>query len=396
MAGFLASFGRVLGRVVAMWLLLGLLGSVTALSISDLFTAQAEEDSDDDRPDEEDDTPRQGGNSFDASMAVGPGYPDDPEDTPTNDGVPAGDEGAQASGPSVEDTPDSGWTAPPFAGADMPQDSGSADNFVDAADNTVGIIPPSPEDLATPEPDEMGQFDGLGLRVHSSDLFPPPDPVLPLALEGDDLANHLTGTALSDTVFGGAGDDRLSGLGGADWLFGGDGSDTLIGGEGADTLSGGAGNDTLIGGLGDDLLLSGAGDNVLMGGDGNDTLTGGAGASFLNGGDGHDLLQAGAGNQLHGGAGQDIFGLDLASGGGTGADAVIDPAHILDFSPEEDVIQLRYNPELGVPELSITFAPDVPGLAQIKLGDHVLATVANAASLTPDDIALVAVPAAGG
>jgi len=63
-------------------------------------------------------------------------------------------------------------------------------------------------------------------------------------LNGDGLANTLTGGNGDDTINGLAGNDTLSGGYGNDRLNGGDDNDTLIGGLGQDILTGGAGYDT--------------------------------------------------------------------------------------------------------------------------------------------------------
>jgi Ca2+-binding RTX toxin-like protein len=84
---------------------------------------------------------------------------------------------------------------------------------------------------------------------------------------------NLTGTATSDLLHGGAGNNTLNGNGGIDLLYGAAGSDTLIGGDGDDYLFGGSSNDTLNGGNGND---------VLRGDGGNDTMTGGAGADTFS------------------------------------------------------------------------------------------------------------------
>ncbi len=67
----------------------------------------------------------------------------------------------------------------------------------------------------------------------------------------------------SDTIEGGAGNDRLYGSLGHDWIEGGDHNDTLIGGLGDDVLSGDAGDDILKGGLGYNYLYGGDGYDVV-------------------------------------------------------------------------------------------------------------------------------------
>ena len=139
--------------------------------------------------------------------------------------------------------------------------------------------------------------------------------------------------ALSATVFGGTGDDRLTGSAAADALHGQDGNDTLTGARGDDDLLGGIGNDFLDGGQGADdfdggnggdratYLARTAGVTITMDGnpdDGNgadesggrrdnvqtnvERLTGSQAADSLTGND--------VGNQIIGGPGaDDVFGL---------------------------------------------------------------------------------------
>jgi Ca2+-binding RTX toxin-like protein len=342
-----------------MWLLLGMLGSAAALAAGDLFAAQESEDDDtgdaatghSDRDDGNHDWLR-------ARIGTSGGYPDDPPDT------------------------------------DLPATATSETGLFDVQPSSEGSLP-SVTPPMTPEPDTdwpgMGLFDGLGLRVHSSDIFPDPEPEQPIAESGDDADDSFRGAGLDDSLTGGAGDDTLLGAGGNDWLDGGAGNDSLVGGEGDDTLSGGAGQDTLIGGAGNDVLRSGTGDNTLMAGDGDDTLVGQAGTTFLNGGAGNDLLQGAAGNQLHGGTGNDLF--QVAAPMETEPTSGPEPVHILDYSASDDLIQIAYDPAQGLPEVSITFDPEMPEQAEIRIAGQICATVANGAALTSDDITFVAAPA---
>lgn len=339
-----------------MWLLLGLLGSVTALSASDLFVS--------DEPSDEDD----GGDGTNLSDR------DDSEH-----------DWLRARVGSFGDYPDA---LPQMTQAvDVTQASGFFDDmqFSALSDTQPAMLAP---DMDQPG---MGKFDGLGLRVHSSDLFPDPEPEKPIIETGDDADNSLSGAALDDSLVGGAGHDTLLGAGGNDWLDGGKDNDSLVGGEGDDTLSGGAGQDTLIGGSGNDLLRSGTGDNTLLAGDGDDTLIGQAGTTFLNGGDGDDVLRGAAGNQLHGGAGNDLF--QLVAPLAEDLDTTSEPVHILDFSASDDLIEIEYDPAQGQPELTVTFDPESPDQAEIRIGGQICATVANGAALTADNIAFVATPA---
>lgn len=150
-------------------------------------------------------------------------------------------------------------------------------------------------------------------------------------LAGNDIIISKDG---DDTVKGGAGNDRIKGNDGDDKIDGGSGKDTIDGGDGDDILSGGDGNDILSGGDGDDILSGGNGKDILIGGDGDDILIGSNGTSFgdrayyeydvFKGGDGADIFVLGAAPADF----PDVFYL------GAGF------AKILDFSSEEDKIQL--------------------------------------------------------
>lgn len=100
------------------------------------------------------------------------------------------------------------------------------------------------------------------------------------------------GTALTDILNTGSGNDILAGLDGADTLSSGAGDDLLAGGDGNDSLYGSDGQDDLLGDAGDDYLDGGSGDDVLDGGAGNDFLSGGTGNNtYLFGkGDGQDRV----------------------------------------------------------------------------------------------------------
>lgn len=124
---------------------------------------------------------------------------------------------------------------------------------------------------------------------------------------GDDTVQGANGF---DTIGGGTGNDFLYGNGGADIIYGGDGDDFIYGGDGdpqyfhqlegagntiTETLYGGAGNDRIWGEAGVDLMFGGSGNDKLYGGDGDDTLKGGTGDDVLNGGAGDDILAGGEG-----------------------------------------------------------------------------------------------------
>ncbi len=281
---------------------------------------------------------------------------------------------------------------------DAPQGRGSDDDddptpFPDAPpDNALhGVLSDAwgmADDSATAPPDAwIGLFDNLGERVHSSDTTPWPAPPDPVALGGTDGDDRLSGAGQDDSLAGGAGDDTLLGAGGDDWLGGGPGDDSVLGGTGADTLLAGQGADSLQAGQGDDLLVVGGQGATAMGGAGADTLIGGAGG-FLNGGSGDDQLIAAGDSNLHGGSGADAFTLgDWLADDGAG------PAHIHDFTRDEDQLALHYDPAQGAPDVSVSYPDGDPTTAQIRLAGQIVATVANAPGLSSLDIALV--PEAG-
>ena len=86
----------------------------------------------------------------------------------------------------------------------------------------------------------------VGTTTVTTPFTPPPAPASGgKTLNGDDRANHLTGTAFADVLNGRGGADVLNGGKGNDILNGGAGADILIGGPGLDILRGSAGNDTV-------------------------------------------------------------------------------------------------------------------------------------------------------
>ncbi|WP_323038228.1 M10 family metallopeptidase C-terminal domain-containing protein [Gemmobacter sp.] len=148
---------------------------------------------------------------------------------------------------------------------------------------------------------------------------------------GADGNDTLTGNAVANRLYGGAGDDSLTGLDGNDQLHGDAGDDLILGGAGDDFLIGGEGNDLLRPGPGQDTVWAGPGDdrieletdtNEVWAGAGRDTLIGGDGDDILGGGADDDLIDARAGgvNQLWGADGRDTLWAgdngDMAGGGG--------------------------------------------------------------------------------
>ena len=96
--------------------------------------------------------------------------------------------------------------------------------------------------------------------------------------EVDAGGNAITGTSANNTLdFSNAtltDVEKIDGGGGNDRITGSAGDDSILGGSGNDILRGGAGNDTLDGGRGDDYFVFGAGD--FEGGAWTDAIDGGA------------------------------------------------------------------------------------------------------------------------
>lgn len=172
--------------------------------------------------------------------------------------------------------------------------------------------------------------------------------------------DDINGDSLANVLSGGDGSDRLGGAGGNDTLYGGAGNDALSGDGGNDVIVQmlSASDDTLIGGAGIDTADYGHNDGDgsmiqadlgsqfvrkfiaspgqdqgyalsgidvlgeienLVGTGGNDTLTGDQAANSVAGGAGHDVIDGAAGNDtLRGGGGDDTLiggdGTDVLAG----------------------------------------------------------------------------------
>lgn len=256
---------------------------------------------------------------------------------------------------------------------------------------------------------------------------------------------HISGTALSDTMTGDGGDNWLRGAGGGDTISGGsgddlveaaDGDNLLDGGDGVDTasfapgvasgpvnvslalqegaqstgigsmtltnfenLSGTTFDDTLSGDAGANLLAGDAGNDTLNGGDGNDILYGdgavaidfpeGVGTSgpiaiFANRASGNDALNGGKGDDLLlGGGGDDL----LTGGQGDDTFAFSDGSGddvITDFK-KKDMIVIE---AAGVDEFAdLTIGTNANGDAVISwgTGDSITLEDYKAEKLSADD-----------
>ena len=131
----------------------------------------------------------------------------------------------------------------------------------------------------------------------------------PVGGVGNDFLN--VGTGLD--AFGEQGNDFINGNDVANRISGGLGDDQIFAGLGNDFVWGDAGDDFLEGNAGNDVVFGGFGDDRLSGLQDNDTLVGGEGADELNGGDGID---AAAYAQSRNGV-----SVDLATNTGLGGDA---------------------------------------------------------------------------
>jgi Ca2+-binding RTX toxin-like protein len=146
---------------------------------------------------------------------------------------------------------------------------------------------------------------------------------------------NIVGTAASETVVGGTGNDSFAMMGGNNNITGGAGSDSvsyaaataavtvdLVAGTAA---NGFGGTDTLatveniVGGSLDDVIIGNAADNALSGGDGNDRLVGGAGNNSLIGGAGRDTADYSAAT---GGVFVNLNSSSAANNGMGGSDVV--------------------------------------------------------------------------
>ena len=189
--------------------------------------------------------------------------------------------------------------------------------------------------------------------------------------EADLSPREIKGTADSDELAGGPGNEILIGSAGADRLDGGEGTDTVSYHEsaagvtvtlrdgsgqnshaqgdvlvGIENLTGSDYDDVLGGDKTSNRLEGGAGSDELWGGGGDDVLEGGAGTDRLIASVGDDLLAGGADNDLlEGGVGADVFAFAVGHGDDT----------IIDFELGTDRIDLKDFRDIStIDDLSIT------------------------------------------
>ena len=202
----------------------------------------------------------------------------------------------------------------------------------------------------------------------------------------------LSEAALDAQVADGNGSSILTGNSYDNVLSGGDGKDVLsAGGElnygfisenkGSDVLDGGDGDDTLSA-LGGDIQREFSGDE-----DPDPDVIQTVHVDTLIGGAGDDLLMATNGGVMTGGSGEDVFGIEIATGDrayGVSFDATV----ITDFDPDDDQIIVDVASLLPDTDLTVVVWADGLG-ADIMTGDVVLAQVAGGQSLTAADISVV-------
>ena len=168
------------------------------------------------------------------------------------------------------------------------------------------------------------------------------------AVNGNEVANTLSGGAGNDTLNGGAGDDTMIGGTGDDRYIIAEAGDitTEFWNEGIDTVFTFVDNHILQNNIENLTLLevagvySGTGNllaNTITGNTGNNTLDGGYGADTLLGGDGNDQLKGGLGvDSMVGGLGNDTYIVEQSG------DVVVEAA-----SEGIDTVQVNFTYALG-------------------------------------------------
>lgn len=120
--------------------------------------------------------------------------------------------------------------------------------------------------------------------------------------------DHIHGSQAVDMIDGGEGNDRIYGRRGDDVIVDLAGNNRIHGGSGNDTITTGDGDDDIDGNQGDDIIHAGHGRNKVDGGHGNDIVVGGAGNDCIEGDQGNDLLIGGTGrDRMEGGHGNDLI-----------------------------------------------------------------------------------------
>jgi Ca2+-binding RTX toxin-like protein len=117
----------------------------------------------------------------------------------------------------------------------------------------------------------------------------------------DTIDAFISDRATPSQIYAGEGDDMVTLRTGQRALegyvvLGEGGNDTITGSELSDTLYGDNESTSPVSMPGDDVIHGGGGNDALYGGQGNDALFGDNGDDYLNGNEGSDIIDGGAGN----------------------------------------------------------------------------------------------------
>jgi hypothetical protein len=213
----------------------------------------------------------------------------------------------------------------------MDADSSGLNDFAQAVDDARAVINFMHEtgatelDLSSISPMNLVSTEGQMLNNSVNDL-------LSDSSYTDDSSEIIFGSNQSDELIFGGGSQTIYGENGKDVIYSGGGPDFIMGGNGKDYLAGEGGPDLIDGGNGDDVIYGGAGPDVLTGGNGHDIFV------YQSKGD-----AAARGNDSDGGhdSGHTEFnGMSIVFSEVGNNEMRLE--QITDFSPEEDLIYLRY------------------------------------------------------
>lgn len=208
------------------------------------------------------------------------------------------------------------------------------------------------------------------------------DVELVLTLQEDAAPGRFTDGDTGIAIKGNAGDNEIDGGGGDDNIdvagtfpFRGEtGADLVLGGEGDDALTGSGG-----------LLFE---DRILISDIISETeIVRIVETDTLVGGEGDDRLVSRAGAVLTGGAGVDVFGVDVVRPVPEGAEA-LPPTQITDFEADTEELVLALPTGKDVSNITIEDRPDGTG-ADILLDGSVIAEVTGGAGLVTSDLRFV-------